>query len=111
MRTASLVAVMCCGLIGCSRAPVPRGRALVSQYGCDTCHVIPNVRSALGKVGPSLEGIGRRAYLAGRLPNTPENMVRWIRFPSQTDSETVMPDMNVSEQDALAIAEFLYALR
>jgi len=108
-------------LAGCSTAgsqtgaPVTggdpqRGKTLVTAYGCVTCHQIPGVRQA-GWVGPPLQGVAQRAYLAGRLPNTAENMVSWIRNPPQVDERTVMPDMNVTEQHARDIAAFLYTLR
>jgi hypothetical protein len=49
-------------------------------------------------------------YLAGHLPNTPENMMRWIRNPREFNEKTVMPDMAVTEEDARRLAAFLYAL-
>jgi cytochrome c2 len=108
-----------CWLSGCSLAKpqsdmgnAPRGMALVSWYGCETCHAVPHgAGTTRGNVGPPFAGIARRAYLAGRLPNTPENMRRWIRGPRQIDGQTVMPELGVSEQDARDIAAFLYTLR
>ena len=64
-----------------------------------------------GMVGPPLRGVGERFYLAGRLPNTPENMIRWIRFPREVDPETLMPNMDVTEVDGRDLAAFLYSLR
>jgi cytochrome c len=87
-----------------------RGRVLVGWYGCASCHEIPDA-PVTGRVGPPLRGIAGRSYLAGRLPNTPENMLRWIRHPEQVDELTVMPDTNVTAQDARDIAAFLYTLR
>lgn len=88
-----------------------RGRAAIERYGCGTCHEIPGVRRASGLVGPSLKEIGSRTYLAGRLPNTPENMIRWIQQPQSVDNRTAMPDMNVTAADARDIAAYLYTLR
>jgi cytochrome c len=45
------------------------GQQVVRSYGCGSCHTIPGVDGAAGKVGPSLQGIGARTYLAGKLPN------------------------------------------
>ena len=87
-----------------------RGKQIVRNYGCSTCHTIPGVTGADGKVGPPLEGIATRAYLAGRLPNTRENMIRWIQTPRSIDPETIMPNMGVSENDARDITSFLYTL-
>jgi cytochrome c2 len=88
-----------------------RGRVLVRKYGCEACHTIPGVSGADGTIGPSLESIARRAYLAGRLPNEPQNMIRWIREPQAVSPGTVMPEMGVTEQDGRDIAAYLYTLR
>ena len=53
---------------------------LMIQYGCPTCHVIPHVPGAVGKVGPSLEGLSQRSYVAGTLQNTPENLIHWLQI-------------------------------
>lgn len=84
-----------------------RQRVRFTAYGCSSCHVISEAQTSAGKVGPPLTGLGSRAYLAGRLPNTHENLVRWIRFPQDVDPGTAMPNMNVTESDAHAMAQFL----
>src|SRR5690606_35013537 len=87
------------------------GKKALQQYLCITCHVIPGVVGADHHVGPSLAGMARRKYIAGVLPNTPVNMLRWIREPTEVDPLTAMPDLGVSDQDARDIAAFLYTLR
>lgn len=87
------------------------GPALLRGYGCDTCHTISALPEARGLVGPSLDGVSQRLYLAGELPNSPENLVRWIQHPHEVEPKTVMPEMGVSEQDSRDIAAFLYTLR
>lgn len=88
-----------------------RGVQAIQKYGCGGCHTIKGVQGASGLVGPPLDNIASRVYLAGRLPNSPENMVRWIRFPQQVEPHTAMPDMHVSDGDARDIAAYLYTLR
>lgn len=88
-----------------------RGRLLLRQYGCASCHDIPGVATAGGNVGPPLAGVARRVYLGGVLPNTPENMSRWIRAPRQFDPLTAMPDMQVPEAEAQHMVAYLYGLR
>jgi cytochrome c len=87
-----------------------RGKGLVRRYGCVSCHVIPGVAGE-GTIGPSLEGISRKDSLAGKLPNEPKNMIRWIRDPQGVQPGSVMPDMGITEQDGRDIAAFLYTLR
>jgi cytochrome c1 len=88
-----------------------RGRDLIRTYGCGACHLVPGVPTAEGVVGPPLAGIGSRSTLAGQLPNTPENMMRWIRDPQEVEAGTAMPDLHVGERDARDIAAYLYTLR
>jgi cytochrome c len=88
-----------------------RGRELVQGYGCGACHDVPGVSGATGLVGPPLANIADRVYLAGQLPNTPDNMMRWIREPQNVESGTAMPNLNVTASDARDMAAFLYTLR
>jgi cytochrome c2 len=88
-----------------------RGRALMRTYGCQTCHTIPGVVGADAMVGPSLAGIASRSYIGGVLPNSPENMVRWLQDPKAVDSLTAMPNVGVTPSDARHIAAYLYRLR
>jgi mono/diheme cytochrome c family protein len=92
-------------------ASVERGRAAITQYACNACHLIPGVTGSAVFVGPPLEGIAGRGLIAGAVPNTPEQMVRWIRDPRSIDPETTMPAMQVNPQDAQDIAAFLATLR
>src|SRR5215212_7938438 len=88
-----------------------RGKIAIAHYGCASCHTIPGVRGAVGLVGPSLDRIASRTYIAGVLQNTHANMLRWIQNPPQVDDKTAMPNLRVSDQDAKDIASFLYTLR
>jgi cytochrome c len=87
------------------------GKRAIRHYGCGTCHEIPRAGGATGHVGPSLDGLGSHLYLAGRLANTPDHLIEWIRHPQAIVPGNVMPDMAVTEGDARDIAAFLYTLR
>jgi putative membrane protein len=88
-----------------------RGALAFRRYGCGSCHSLSGVPGADGLVGPPLGGIGARAYVAGVLTNTPENLTRWIQSPQEVDSLTAMPDLGVSSGDARDIATWLYTRR
>jgi cytochrome c len=88
-----------------------RGAAVIKQYGCGSCHTIPGVRNASGLVGPPLLWWSRRTFIAGELPNTPENLVRWVRSPSSVEPHTAMPALGLSDQQARDVAAYLYTLR
>jgi cytochrome c1 len=88
-----------------------RGAYLIHQYGCGGCHTIPGVPGAYGLTGPSLARVANRTYLAGRLMNTPDNMLRWLKDPPAVDSMTDMPNVGLDDRDASHIAAYLYTLR
>jgi len=88
-----------------------RGRHALRTYGCNACHAIPGVPGVDAAAGPPLAGIGARPTITAQLPNTPENMVRWVRHPQQLNPHTAMPDTGVSDEDAHDIAAYLYTLR
>jgi cytochrome c1 len=73
--------------------------------------VIPGATGPRARVGPPLAGIASRKILAGVLPNTPENMVRWLRGPQSVDPPTAMPDLGVTERDARDITAYLATLK
>ena len=85
-----------------------RGEAMFIQYGCGSCHALKHVRTAVGAVGPPLDGVALRVIIGGHLSNTPDNMERWIRDPQQVSPGTAMPDLNVGARDARDITAFLY---
>lgn len=87
------------------------GKVAISRYGCSTCHTIPGVNGANGMVGPPLAQVASRVYLAGRLQNTPDNMILWIQNPRGVDDKTAMPNLGVTDADARDIASYLYTLK
>jgi cytochrome c len=87
-----------------------RGAELIKQHGCGGCHIIPGIRLADGLVGPPLNHMGKRVYIAGLLRNTPANMIRWLRDPQGVVPCNAMPDMGLSEDQARDIAAYLSTL-
>ncbi len=115
------LAIACFALLVCAgcRTSTSRQQAevhttasnLMIQYGCPTCHVIPGVPGAVGKVGPSLRSVAQRSYLAGTLQNTRTDMEHWIMHPQSIHPGTAMPEMGVTTADAQTIADFLQSER
>lgn len=91
-------------------ADARRGKRALEQYGCTTCHDIPGVTGATVPVGPSLRKLASRSYIAGVLPNTSDNLERWLRSPQAVKPGTAMPDLGVDARDARDMAAFLGAL-
>jgi cytochrome c1 len=88
-----------------------RGRAAMSTHGCISCHTVPGVAGANALVGPPLTHMASRNYVGGVLPNTPDNIVRWIQDPPAIDAQTAMPNLHVPADDVKDIATYLYTLR
>jgi cytochrome c2 len=108
------------GTTGCEQSRAPdnlvidgdpeRGRLEIARLQCGACHAIPGVRAARGSVGPPLEGFARRIYLAGKWPNRPPHIERWLRDPPAMAPRTAMPALVRDEQSARDIAAYLYTL-
>ena len=88
-----------------------RGKQVIDHYRCGACHTIPGIPDAHGLVGPPLIKWGRRTYIGGELPNTPDNLVRWIISPKSIEPGTAMPELGLSEQEARDAAAYLYTIR
>ncbi|HEY3553927.1 MAG TPA: c-type cytochrome [Casimicrobiaceae bacterium] len=88
-----------------------RGRYVLLQYGCITCHDIPGVVGAAIPVGPPLDGMALRSFIGGVMPNSAENMVRWLLAPQQFVPDGAMPNLGVTERDARDMAAYLESLR
>jgi cytochrome c2 len=87
------------------------GQAAITARHCGVCHEIPDVTGAYGVIGPALGGFARRSFIAGEVPNTPTNLVSWLRRPQQIEPHTAMPTLGLGEQEARDVAAYLYTLR
>jgi cytochrome c1 len=87
-----------------------RGAQIVRAYGCRACHQIADMRLPRGVVGPPLDAFARRTFIAGVLPNTPVNLVRWVSDPLSVDPLTAMPALGLTQAQAQDVAAYLYTL-
>jgi cytochrome c1 len=90
-----------------ARGDAAQGLRLLTQYQCGSCHAIPGVPAARGVNGPSLQAVGKRSYIAGRVPNFPETLAQWIVAPAALVPGTTMPSMGVSPEEARHMAAYL----
>lgn len=111
-----MAALVLIGLTACSSSgehAVPggnadRGRANIASAGCGACHQIGGIRDAHGSVGPSLFNVANRSVIGGMLPNTPDNLTRWIEDAPSISPQTAMPNLGLSREQARDIAAYLY---
>jgi cytochrome c2 len=90
---------------------VRRGKVAMLRYGCDACHEIAGLPKPTVLVAPPVTGVTNQRYIAGMLPTTPDNLMRWIRDPHSVKPNTAMPDLGVSASDARDMVTYLYSLR
>jgi cytochrome c len=88
-----------------------RARIAFQQYACTTCHIIPGIVGAKGLAGPPLTAWANRIYIAGVLPNTPDDLVLWLRDPQRISPGSAMPNLGVTERDAWDMAAYLFSLK
>lgn len=88
-----------------------RGREVIRNFGCGTCHEIPGVRGANGRTGPPLTHWRERTYIAGNLLNNPDNLMVWVMFPDSVEPGTAMPTLGLSRAEAADIAAYLYTIK
>ena len=87
-----------------------KGLELFSQSTCVGCHTITGVSG--GVLGPNLTHFGSRKTLgANLLPNTPENVAKWIENPGHLKPGALMPDLGMRGEQTKALAAYLLSLK
>ena len=118
-RPISPVALAVVGLLAGCHARTPAqggdpGRAgaiVIARQSCGSCHVIPGIEGADGQVGPPLSHFASRQTVAGKLPNTPDELVRFLKSPKDTMPGGAMPDLDLTDRQARDVAAYLYGLK
>lgn len=86
------------------------GSELFVSKGCINCHAVQGVNT-YNRTGPDLSHIGSRTSIAaGMLANTPENMVRWLRFTDTVKPGVAMPNLGLSQEEAEQLTAYLETL-
>lgn len=87
------------------------GAQKFAHHTCRNCHAIRGT-AADGDIGPDLTHLASRETLAaGVFKNTPENLMKWIRYPQTYKPGSHMPNMNLTDQTFREIAAYLGELR
>jgi cytochrome c oxidase subunit 2 len=93
-----------------ANAAAGQGAGVYLSHTCVNCHTIAGYSS--GTVGPDLTHVGSRQTLAaGALLNNPANMARWVQDAQAVKPDCHMPAMELSDDEARAVAAFLEGLR
>jgi cytochrome c oxidase subunit II len=88
-----------------------RGRELFLSGSCMLCHAVQGT-SANARKGPDLTHVASRTRLAaGRLPNTRDEMARWIADPQKIKPGVNMPAHPLKDEDLHALVSYLASLK
>ncbi|HEY9773487.1 MAG TPA: cytochrome c oxidase subunit II [Planktothrix sp.] len=88
-----------------------KGEILFASATCVQCHAIAGT-SAKALVGPDLTHVADRKTIgSGLMENNTENLARWIYNPQTFKPGAHMPKMNMTNDDAHAIAVYLESLK
>src|ERR1700724_3339965 len=88
-----------------------RGQRIFETTPCINCHTVAGT-VADGRFGPDLTHLmSRDTIAAGATPNTPQNLRLWIRDPEAIKPGSLMPAMELNDQDLNALTAYLETLR
>src|SRR5262245_24474388 len=87
------------------------GKKIFETTACMNCHNVAGT-AANGRFGPDLTHLmSRETLAAGIVPNTPENLRRWIQNPDALKPGSRMPAMGLSDQQLDAVTAYMQSLR
>ena len=90
---------------------VSRGQRIFETTACINCHTVSGT-VANGRFGPDLTHLmSRDTIAAGAAPNTPENLRRWILNPNAIKPGSLMPAMELNDQELDTLTAYLETLR
>lgn len=90
---------------------VAAGRHVFETQACMNCHTISGT-AATGRFGPDLTHLMSRDTIAsGVTANTPEHLREWIRNPDTYKPGSLMPAMQLNDQQLDQVTAYLSTLR
>ena len=88
-----------------------QGQRIFETTACMNCHTVAGT-AANGRFGPDLTHLmSRDTIAAGAAPNTPENLRLWIRNPEAIKPGSLIPAMELNDQELDALTSYLETLR
>jgi cytochrome c oxidase subunit II len=86
------------------------GLEVLESEACAGCHTVRGTE-AQGQVGPDLTHLAdRRTLASGILPNTPEDLYRWIDDTWEVKEGSVMPPVPLDDDEVDALVAYLDGL-
>ncbi len=89
---------------------VAEGANLFRQKGCASCHAVKGF--AAGEVGPDLTHLKQRKVFAGAMfTMNDQNLRVWLRDPPGEKPGSLMPNLNLSEDEITKLIAYLDTLK
>jgi cytochrome c oxidase subunit 2 len=93
-----------------SNAAAVAGMSLFSLRGCTGCHTINGISA--GVIGPNLTHFKSRSVFAGSIfANNDNNLRAWLQNPPAEKPGSVMPNLNLSQDDINKLVAYLDTLK
>jgi cytochrome c oxidase subunit 2 len=90
---------------------VAAGRHVFETQACMNCHTVQGT-AATGRFGPDLTHLMSRDTLAsGIIPNTRDNLKQWVKDPNTIKPGSLMPAMQLSEDQLDQVTSYLETLK
>ncbi len=90
-----------------------KGEQVYLNAGCTQCHIINGVWDVQGdRVAPNLTHVASRHVLGGAsFNNNPDDLAQWLSNPAAVKPGTFMPNLELTEEEILALIEYLGSLK
>jgi cytochrome c oxidase subunit 2 len=92
-------------------ASAAAGKQLYLSLSCVNCHAIRGT-SSQGAFGPDLTHLmSRRTLGSGVVDNTPENLRAWVNDPQKIKPGSLMPAMQLTQEQLNSVVGYLSTLK
>ena len=78
---------------------------------CGACHTVSNIPSAVGTIGPNLDGVASRELIAETLETSLDNFKTWLSDPAAVKPGTEMPTLGLGDDEIEVLANWLVTLK
>lgn len=89
-----------------------KGRETFLSLACTGCHTVQGTAAA-GKVGPDLTRVASKKNIVGGLltPVDEANLTKWLKNPPAVKPGTLMPNLNLSDEQIRDLVQWLLTLK
>ena len=82
-----------------------------ANRACGACHMVSDIPSAVGTIGPDLDGVASRELIAETLETSLDNFKTWLADPAAVKPGTEMPTLGLGDDEIEVLANWLVTLK